>query len=154
MADEVESAMSEDLLHDEETEVWTMLQRGSARKYRPSMCGALIIHMRRGLSFESFAAECLVSPKTLAGWLKQHKDFAEAKDIGERYRLKTLELIGLKIATQGGGSAAAWKHIMNNAHGWSDHVTVTQDDESSNASGRDKRLSRIAELEAKLGRRK
>lgn len=52
---------------------------GRPSKYRPEYCSELIVHMAKGLSFESFAAVVAVNRDTLHEWCKVHEAFSDAK---------------------------------------------------------------------------
>ena len=122
---------------------------GQPTKFRKEYCDKLVDHMEKGLSFDSFSAKVRVCNATLYNWLKEYPEFAEAKKVGSAYRLQTLEAIGLKIASKGGGSASAWIFFMKNAYGWKDRLEINDGGTEDEASKREQRVRRIAELEAK-----
>lgn len=107
---------------------------GRPSKYKPEFCDLLVDHMKKGLSFESFAGldEVDVDVDTLYEWAKTHPDFSEAKGRGFSKRRLNLEKTGLEgqwnesESTFNVGSssrsfnAAVWKFQMVNACGWTD----------------------------------
>jgi len=52
---------------------------GRPSKYDPKYCEALIDHMKKGLSYETFSAVIDVDDDTLYEWEKHHSEFSEAK---------------------------------------------------------------------------
>lgn len=67
--------------------------------YRPELCEKLIAHMAEGGSFTAFAAKAGVTRKTLYEWLKDHEEFAFAKEIGTTRSLDYYERLGKALAT-------------------------------------------------------
>jgi len=55
---------------------------GRPSKYSPEYADKLIEHMKRGLSFLSFAAEIGVAESTISLWAEKHPEFSEAKKEG------------------------------------------------------------------------
>lgn len=87
----------------------------------------LIQHMAKGLSFESFAAECGVHFDTLYEWVKKNPEFSEAKKIAQAQSLGVWENIGLQ-GVKGmipGFNVAAWIFNMKNRFKWTDKVEVS-----------------------------
>lgn len=68
-------------------------------KYTKSFCGKLYEHMKKGHSFESFAATARVTPKTLYSWVKSYPEFREAKEKGEPASLLHYERVGMAAMT-------------------------------------------------------
>lgn len=52
-------------------------------KYNERYCKLLIEHMKRGLSFWSFAGTAMVGTSTMDEWLQKYPDFRKAREIGE-----------------------------------------------------------------------
>lgn len=71
---------------------------GRPSDYRPEFCEALIEHMSKGLSFESFAADLSVNRRTLYGWLQKYPEFLHAKEEGEFRGLAFWEKAGVNGA--------------------------------------------------------
>lgn len=60
---------------------------GAPSKYDPRFCEMLVDHMAAGMMFETFAAECHVTVRTLDNWIDKYPDFLQAKNLGEPKRL-------------------------------------------------------------------
>lgn len=67
--------------------------------YKKEMCDQLIKHMAQGHSFEAFGGIAKVSRETLYNWVKKHKDFAEAKQIGYSAWLNFVETLLISKTT-------------------------------------------------------
>jgi len=106
---------------------------GRPSLYKPEYCDALIEHMKGGLSFESFAGRCGVCKQTLYAWCEAHKEFNEAKAIGESLSLLWWEqagkagLLGQTVKQADGTvvnfksfNATVWIFSMKNRFGWRD----------------------------------
>lgn len=52
---------------------------GAPTKYRPEYCADLIIHMSKGLSYQSFAGHVRVNIDTLYEWETNNPEFSDAK---------------------------------------------------------------------------
>ncbi len=52
---------------------------GRPTKYKPEFCEMVIQHMKKGLSFESFAGKIEVSVETIYEWARSNDKFSEAK---------------------------------------------------------------------------
>jgi beta-galactosidase GanA len=92
-------------------EIALLEQRWSNCLYKPEYNQALIDHLSAGYSFTSFSVDQGVSYCTLLNWCKRFPAFQEAREIGEKGRLKMLEAEGLKMVK--GGNVVAWKFMMN-----------------------------------------
>jgi DNA-binding XRE family transcriptional regulator len=55
---------------------------GMPTKYKPEYCEMLILHMKDGNAYRTFAAIVDVNPDTLYEWEKVHPEWREAKKIG------------------------------------------------------------------------
>lgn len=102
---------------------------GAPSKYRPEYCQALIEHMARGYSVESFAGTVDVDVDTIYQWAKVHPEFSEAKRKGAARSRIFWETLGMGLAgaqMKGGkqvkGSAASWIFNMKNRFGWRDRI--------------------------------
>ena len=133
--------------------------------YKPEYAVLLMDHISKGFSLNIF--DVGVSTSTLHSWLRDHEDFALARDRGERRKLKLLEASGIKMAISE-GNASVWK-VLISQFGVSEksetrnlHVHQHQKvDSEPNASvdgeemlkltGHESRLARIRELSGKLG---
>ena len=67
-------------------------------KYCLEFAPLLVYHMGKGFSFSSFSALIGVTNTTLYRWVKEHEDFAEAREIGESRREYRWESIILESA--------------------------------------------------------
>lgn len=83
--------------------------------FREEYCVQLVEHMAEGYSFSSFGAVIGVTLPALTGWVKEHEEFAEAKEIGKLCQLKEWEEI-LMMNAKGlaSGGAGALKFAMTN----------------------------------------
>ena len=93
-----------------EEEMKMLEQRWTSCKYKPEYDEALIKHLSKGYSFMSFSVDKGVSYRTLINWCNRFPSFNEAREIGEKARLKLLEAEGLKMVK--GGNVVAWKFMM------------------------------------------
>ncbi len=110
---------------------------GRPSEYRPEYCQALVDHLSEGLSFDSFPATLIerfgrgafVRKSTLYNWLKEHRDFLDAKEEGTARGFKLWEMIGRNAAAGRieGFSASAWIFNMKNRYGWRDRIEHTGD---------------------------
>ena len=129
---------------------------GQPTKYQDDYCMELIKHMKDGYSFLTFATVIEVAPISLYRWLKIHEEFADARAIGDAYRLKWLETVGRKLMVKGGGSAPAWIFSMKMVTDFIEKIEIvdpvdTDDDGMIDVTPkRAERLARIKELHAKL----
>jgi hypothetical protein len=74
------------------------LLKGRPSKYREEFCDMLIEHMKKGLSYESFASDAGVCFDTLYEWEKVHSNFSDSKKRGNSFRMKTVETLLLKAS--------------------------------------------------------
>ena len=101
-----------------------------------------------------------VSSATIYEWLRNHKDFALARELGERRKLKLLEAAGMKMAVSD-GNASVWKVLMSQYgvtektesihHHSHSHTSQTESAEPIKLTGHQERLARIRELSQRLG---
>jgi hypothetical protein len=123
---------------------------GRPSKYDPKFCELLMEHMKRGLSFLSFAGTIGICFDTLYEWEKQHPEFSEAKKRGVAMSLAWDEEL-LNKGSEGkqrGYNAAAHKWKMTNRYKWSDRTEVLSKD-AANLNIEDLKRE-AAELLAKL----
>jgi hypothetical protein len=97
------------------------------KPFKPEYCEQLIDHMAEGYSFEAFCGKIGVAKQTAYTWVKQHAEFAEAKEIGfEKNRLfwehKGIE--GLWGDKDSRFNSTVWVFNMKNRHGWRDRVEM------------------------------
>lgn len=102
-------------------EISILEQRWSNCKYKPEYDQMLLDHLSKGYSFTSFDVPGGVAYNTLKVWCKRFPSFAQAREIGEKRKLKILEDEGLKMVKS--GNVVAWKFMMNQ-HGVSEKVEV------------------------------
>lgn len=103
-------------------EIVLLSQRWSSCKYKPEYDDLLLLHLSKGLSFMSFDVAAGVAYKTLVSWTKRFPSFAQAREIGEKAKLRLLEEEGIKMVR--GGNVIAWKFLMVQ-QGASDRKEVT-----------------------------
>jgi len=116
----------------------TPRKKGRPSTYKPQYCDDLIAHMRGGLSFESFAGKIGKSRDTIYEWEAVHKDFTDAKKIGEGLCQVWWEnagiagMLGLKQTKDGIPlgmfSPAIWIFNMKNRFNWRDKRELTGKD--------------------------
>lgn len=87
---------------------------GRPTKYKKEYCDALIGHMQKGLSYESFGGVVWVDRDTLYEWEKKHREFSDAKKIGASLCRKWWEEAGIDGMTSGSINAAIWIFNMKN----------------------------------------
>lgn len=92
-------------------------QTWSSCKYREEYPQLLLDHLSKGFSYSSFDVPGGVSYSTLREWERRFPAFAQAREIGEKKKLKVLEKIGLDLCRD--GNASVWKFFMNQ-HGISE----------------------------------
>lgn len=99
---------------------------GRPSKYKKKYCEELIKHMSLGFGFDSFAADVSVHKDTLYEWAKQHKEFSDAKKLGQAKCLKYWERIGILGASGKlkGFNPVAYIFNMKNRFGWSDKTDL------------------------------
>lgn len=68
-----------------------MSERGQPTLYREEYCEKLIKHMSQGYSYETFATEVKCGRSTLYEWEKHHKEWVEAKQLGQAEAQKFFE---------------------------------------------------------------
>jgi hypothetical protein len=94
---------------------------GRPSDYKPEYCQALIDHMAKVHSFESFAATIGTCRKTIYNWCNEHPDFLHARKIGREMAQIGLENIGKAIMTgKVKGNPAVWIFFMKNMTNWRD----------------------------------
>ena len=94
---------------------------GRPSKYKPEYCTAILVHMRQGLSKESFAALVDVDRDTIKEWAKVHPEFSAAVKRGEALSLLFWEREGIAGMWEGKiFNAAVWFINMKNRFGWAD----------------------------------
>lgn len=100
---------------------------GQPTKYKPEYCQKLIDHMAKGLSFESFAAECEVHFDSLYEWVKKNPEFSEAKKVGTAQSLRFWEGVGMAgvMGDLRNFNVAGWIFNMKNRFKWTDKVEVS-----------------------------
>lgn len=86
-------------------------KKWSSCKYKPEYDDMLLKHLSKGLSFMSFDIPGGITYNTLLTWCKRFPAFAEAREMGEKARLRMLEEEGVKMIK--GGNVVAWKFLMN-----------------------------------------
>lgn len=88
-------------------------------RYRDEFCAKLILHMKKGLSFETFAVEANVSSRTLRSWVEKYPQFKEAKEMGSIHSQLHYEKLALEALETGKPlNATVWLVNMRNRFGW------------------------------------
>jgi hypothetical protein len=104
---------------------------GRPTKYDSKYCEMLYKHMKLGFSLKAFAGQIGISVSTLDLWVKTHKDFSEAKELGEAASLLYWESLGMDLVKGSiKGSYVAWVFNMKNRHGWTDKHDISSSDGS------------------------
>lgn len=111
---------------------------GRPTNYKPEYCEALIEHMKKGYSFESFGATMGISRDNVYEWAKKHPEFSEAKKLALDQSLLYWERQGKKgLWSHARGkqfNATVWIFNMKNRHNWRDNKEPPpSDDAPSNA---------------------
>jgi hypothetical protein len=70
-----------------------MAKAGQPTKYDPKYCEDLLLHMKEGYSFESFAGTIGTCRRTLYNWADEHPEFLHAKNAGFEASLKWYETV-------------------------------------------------------------
>lgn len=86
--------------------------------FEAKFCKLLIAHMREGFGFESFAGVIDRAPSTIYKWVKEHPDFAEAKELAESHCLLFWEKIGIDNVRNKEFNTVLWIVNMCNRFGW------------------------------------
>ena len=82
---------------------------GRPSKYKPEFCEKLILHMKSGLSYESFGPSINVNRDTLYHWESLFKEFSDAKKRAVDESLLFWEKLGLGLAAgKIKGNPAIW----------------------------------------------
>lgn len=98
---------------------------GQPTTYKPEYCEMLVEHMKKGFSFESFAADIDSTRATLYNWEKAHPEFLDAKKRGHEKGLKTHESAGLAMEFgKSKGNPTSWIFTMKNRFGWKDTQVI------------------------------
>ena len=93
---------------------------GRPTSFKPEYCKDLIIHMSKGLSFETFAATIGTHRGTLYDWCDTQPDFSYAKRTGQEMSQLFWEEVGIDQSVSGQGSSNALKFFMKNKFNWTD----------------------------------
>lgn len=120
-------------------------------------CQAIWEHLAAGHTIDSLGAVIGVCKESIYEWLAIHKEFAEARELGELARAHLTEKIGLQQAVTGRGNYSTWMVFANRYLGW---MPVTQNmNHSGNVNGSfsvnlaattpEEKQQRISELIAK-----
>lgn len=127
---------------------------GRPSLYKPEYCQAIIKHMEKGYSFESFAAVIKVNRDTLYEWQKVHAEFSDAIKLA----FDECQLFWEKKGMEGtfgeleGFSAAAYIFNMKNRFKWKDkqpeeigNVTVNNNTVNVSDAELDAKISKLLE---------
>lgn len=105
--------------------------RGKPSKYKPEYCEQLIEHMKKGYSYQTFAALIEVNLDTLYHWQKIHSEWLKAKEIAFLHCQMHWELIGMQQAKGTlQGSSASWIFNMKNRFKWTDRQEIELGDKA------------------------
>ena len=102
-------------------------RRGAPTVYKIEYCQALMLHMGRGYSFQTFGAQIMVCINTLYDWCKAHPEFADAKLVGEQLSHYWWENQGKQGLNAGPATfhGQVWSITMKNRFGYRDKQEVT-----------------------------
>ena len=104
---------------------------GRPTVYKPEFCQELLEHSKEGYSFEAFGGRIGVCKDTLYRWLKEYKEFSDARKQARQLARLALEKEG-RALTRGefgrSASATAWIFRMRNICGWRDEAQPEEDD--------------------------
>lgn len=99
-------------------------------KYKREYAKLLFNHMRKGLSFESFAATVGVNRDTLYNWEELFPEFSDAKKMGADAGQLFWEQLGISLCTgRKTGNASVYIFTMKNRFGWRDVQPVDDSNE-------------------------
>lgn len=99
---------------------------GRPTKYKKEFCQAVVDHLSKGYSFETFAPAIGVSVKSTYNWLK-HEEFLQAKKEGEAHGRLFWERLGIGGVTGKipGFNVTCWIFNMKNRFAWRDKVETS-----------------------------
>jgi DNA-binding XRE family transcriptional regulator len=116
-----------------------MAKVGRPTAYNEEYCEMLIEHMKKGLSFESFAGVVGVANQTIYNWEKEFPEFLEAKRIGTGYCRLFYEQAGVdglwekeeydvtkRVKTSKKINDRIWRLNMANRFGWRENQTLQE----------------------------
>lgn len=102
---------------------------GAPTKYDPKFCQALVDHMEKGFSFETFGAAVGVSRSITYDWVKIHPDFSEAKKLAVEKCQLFWERVGIQgtVGNLSGFNCSGWIFNMKNRFNWQDRKEDSSD---------------------------
>jgi hypothetical protein len=109
---------------------------GAPSKYKPEFCEEIIIHCRKGKSFERFASKIGVHIDTLHEWAEVHKEFGVAKKRAKQeallywMNLGEKSIKGIRLGPKGQTRAINWPlwiFWMKARFGWNDQPAESDD---------------------------
>jgi hypothetical protein len=114
---------------------------GRPSKYDPKYCDEIIIHCRKGETFESFASKLNVHTDTIQEWAREHKEFSlarrRAKLEAEQYMIRLGQkcMLGKKISPNTEGkprylNQSMWQFFMKCRFGWREDETSNDQDDN------------------------
>lgn len=111
---------------------------GRPTDFKPEYCQMLVDHMKKGFSFESFAAIVDCTRSTIYNWLEIHPEFSDAQSKGKMHSAMFWENMGINgaMGALDGFNASAWIFNMKNRHNWRDKTET----ELSTSKDEDKKL--------------
>lgn len=111
---------------------------GRPTDYKPEYCEMLVEHMKKGFSFESFAAVVDCTRSTIYKWVETHPEFSDAQSKGKMHSAMFWENMGINgaMGALDGFNASAWIFNMKNRHNWRDKTET----ELSTSKDEDKKL--------------
>lgn len=97
-------------------------KRGRPSKFKEEYCDMLIEHMKKGMSFESFAAVINVNRDTLFEWRRVEPNFSDAYKKALEVSLYTWEQLGHAgmMGKVAGFNPTLWIFNMKNRFKWRD----------------------------------
>ena len=103
---------------------------GRPTKYDPKYCAMLIEHMAKGYSFETFGPSIDVAVSTTYLWVKEYREFSEAKiqAVGKNQIFwEQAGIDGLYSEGPKRFNPAVWVFNMKNRFGWRDKAPEEDD---------------------------
>jgi DNA-binding XRE family transcriptional regulator len=105
---------------------------GRPTLYKPEYCKALVEHMSKGFSYETFGAVVNVSKQTMYDWEEKHPEYVDAKKEAFLKCQLFWENIGIEgIWNEPNGrtlNTGNYCFQMKNRFKWSDRVELSGDD--------------------------
>lgn len=105
---------------------------GAPTKYKKAHCEKVKELMREGYSVTQIASKLEIHKDTLYEWAKVHPEFSDALKVGKMHLESWYTSLFKQMAVgkiKGSPAAAIW--LSKNVLGWSDKVTLAEDQDIS-----------------------